>query len=416
MATIKSITARQILNAKGNPAVEATIMLQNGLLVSASTPSGTSVSSYEAKEIHDEDKLHFRGQGVKKAVATISTTISEKLTGMDVTKQQEIDETLLSLDGTPDKHILGANALLPVSLAVARAAALSEGLQLYDYLSRITKTQIKRLPTPLFNEINGGKHALGSLDFQEFMLVPATSQTFSQSLEMGVAVYHNLASILTTNNLSTLVGDEGGFSPKLESNHHGFSLLVEAAESAGVRLGFDAFLGLDAASASFFKDGKYYLRDKPTSLSSSQMVEYYAKLKDEFPLLYIEDGLAEDDWAGWKELMSALSGQLMIVGDDNVSTNPYRLALALEQKAITAVIIKPNQIGTLTETLSVVKSAQENHLKVIVSHRSGETDDDFIADLAVAVQAEYCKFGAPARGERVAKYNRLLAIEKLLTK
>jgi enolase len=413
MANIKSIAAREILDSKGNPTVEVKISLDDGTSGIAACPSGTSVGKYEAVEIRDGDPKRFHGKGVLKAIDHIHTIIAPQLLGMDIASQPEIDRKMIELDGTPEKAKLGANATLPVSMAATKAAAHAHGLPLYKYLKTITNdTSPLKIPTPMFNVINGGKHAGNNLNIQEFLAVPATFKGFSESLQMGVAIYNNLMQVLSKNYLSTLIGDEGGFAPALATNQDALSLLSQAIDMAQLRLGYDVFTGLDCASDTYFSDGSYKLKDRSNQLSASELSAYYDEMVKKFNVLYLEDGCAEDDFAGWKLLNEKISHNCMIVGDDLVATNPGRLQLALDKKAITGVIIKPNQIGSVMETLAVVAMAKEAGLKVIVSHRSGETNDDFIADFGVAVSADYMKCGAPARGERVAKYNRLLEIEK----
>lgn len=415
MAKIKQIFSREILNAKGNPAIETTVILTDGSLGTASSPSGTSVGKYEAVEIRDNDEKKFQGLGVQNAIINIEKIIAPSLLGMDASKQQDIDKKMIALDGTHNKSRLGANATLSVSMAVAKAAARSSVLPLFLYLREFIKKENMplKIPTPAFNIINGGKHALGStLDFQEFLVIPATSKSYYEALNMGTNIYFSLYKLLQTNNLSTLTGDEGGFSPKLATNQDALLLLKQSIEATNLRVGFDVFLGLDAASNSFFSQQKYHIRDKSIALNSKDLISFYETLNKDYHFLYLEDGLSEDDWEGWSQLSLQLSQQTLIVGDDLTVTNPYRLQSALDKKAITGIVIKPNQIGTVIESLAVVEMARQSALKIIVSHRSGETNDDFIADFAVAASADYVKFGAPVRGERVAKYNRLLQIEK----
>ncbi len=414
MAKIKQITAREILNSKGVPTIETTVVLSDGKTGIASIPSGTSIGNYEASELRDRDDKHFLGNGVLKAISNIETIISPNILGMDATKQHEIDKKMIELDGTLNKGRVGANAILSVSVAVAKAAAKSALLPTFLYLREFVNkgNTIVKVPTPIFNILNGGKHAGDNVDFQEYMIIPASSKTFSESLNMSVMLYNALRKVLEQNNLTTLVGDEGGFAPKLQTNKDGLDLLKRSIEATPFRYAFDVFLGLDVAATSFFQEGKYHIRDKTMPLSAEALIEFYEELNKEFHLLYLEDPLAEDDWNGWSKIYTAISEQTLIVGDDLTATNPYRLQMALDKKTITGIIIKPNQIGTVIEALAVVEVARQAGLKIIVSHRSGETNDDFIADFAVAVSADYVKFGAPARGERVAKYNRLLEIEK----
>ncbi len=414
MAKIKQITAREILNAKGMPAVEATVTLSDGKSGTASTPSGTSIGNYEASEIRDHDEKHFQGYGVLKAVSNIQDTIAPALLGMEATKQPEIDKKMIEMDGTQNKGRLGANAILAVSMATAKAAAKSSLLPTFLYLREFIKKENvpMKIPTPAFNILNGGKHAGENVNFQEFMIIPASSKTYSESLNMALVLYGSLKKTLEQNNFTTLIGDEGGFAPKLANNKDGLNLLKQSIETTSFRFGFDVFLGLDAAATGFFNDGRYRIKDRTMPLSSSDMISFYEEINKEFHLLYLEDPLAEDDWNGWSNIYTALSQQTLVVGDDLTATNPYRLQMALDKKAITGIIIKPNQIGTVIESLAVVEIARQSGLKIIVSHRSGETNDDFIADFAVAVSADYIKFGSPVRGERVAKYNRLLEIER----
>ncbi len=416
MAKIKQISSREILNSKGHPTIETSVILSDGAVGIASCPSGTSVSKYEAIEVRDKDNEKFQGLGVQNAILNVENVIAPALIGMEASKQQDIDKKMITLDGTHNKSRLGANAILSVSMAVAKAAARSSVLPLFLYLREMIKKdnlQLK-IPTPAFNILNGGKHAVGSVDFQEFLVIPASSKTFSESLVLGTNVYFSLKKIIETNNLSTLLGDEGGFAPKLATNQDALALIKQAIEQSNLRIGFDAFMGIDAASNSFYNEQKYVVKDKSISMTNRDLISFYQSLNKDYHLLYLEDGLSEDDLEGWSALSASLSRESLIVGDDLTSTNPYRLQVALDKKAITGIIIKPNQIGTVIEALAVVEMARQAGLKIIVSHRSGETNDDFIADFAVAVSADYVKFGAPARGERVAKYNRLLQIEKQL--
>lgn len=416
MAKIKQIVAREILNAKGQPTVEATVILSDGATGIASSPTGTSVGQYEAVDLRDLDPKRYQGLGVLNAVKNIETIIAPVLLGIDATKQQEIDKKMIELDGTLNKSRLGANTTLAVSMAVAKASARSSVLPLFLYLREFVKKENLplKIPTPAFNLINGGKHANGTLDFQEFLVIPATSKIYEDSLRIASDIYNSLRKNIETNNLSTLIGDEGGFSPKLATNQEALLLLERSINSINLRIGFDLFLGLDTAADNFYSEGKYHIRDKTTSLSSKDLVDYYKNIDQQFHLIYLEDGLSEDDWDGWADLSLAIGNQTLIVGDDLTATNPYRLQTALNKRAITGVIIKPNQIGTVIEALAVVEIARLAGLKIIVSHRSGETNDDFIADFAVAASADYVKFGAPVRGERVAKYNRLLQISNQL--
>lgn len=415
MAKIKQIDSIEILDSKGNPTIQTTVVLENGATGKAACPSGTSVGTYEAISLKDNDQNRYHGLGVLKAVDNIKNLIAPKIIGMEGEKQSEIDRAMIELDGTENKSKLGANALLSVSMAVAKASTQSANLPLFLYLREFVKKDNNNLkiPTPAFNIINGGLHAGNNLDFQEFLVIPASSKTYQESLQIGTTIYYLLRQKLKIENMDTLIGDEGGFSPKLPTNQDALSLLKQIINSTSYKYGFDVFLGLDTASNNFYRDKSYHLRDKPSSLSSSDLISFYKDLNNQFNFLYLEDPLHEDDWDNWQKLCSE-SKETIIVGDDLTVTNPYRLQMALNKKAITGIIIKPNQIGTVIEALAVVEVAKAAGIKITVSHRSGETNDDFIADFAVAVSADYVKFGAPARGERVAKYNRLLEIEKII--
>jgi len=416
MAKIKQITAREILNAKGNPTVEATVYLNDGRLGIASCPSGTSVGNYEASELKDHDSDRFDGNGVLNAISNIERVIAPNLIGVEATKQQVVDKIMIDLDGTQNKGKLGANAILSVSMAVAKAAAKSSTLPLFLYLREYVKkenTELK-IPTPLFNILNGGKHAGDNLDFQEFIVTPASSMSYPEGLNKISSIYSALKIVLKQNNLSTLIGDEGGFGPNLQNNKEAFLYIKEAISQKNLRLGFDVFMGLDAAASNFFREQKYRIKDKAMTFSRSDLIAYYEELAKEFQLIYLEDPMAEDDWEGWNQIQTRLGQQTLIVGDDLTATNPYRLQMALDKKTIGGIIIKPNQIGTVIEALAVVEAARSSGLKITVSHRSGETNDSFIADFAVGVSADFVKFGAPVRGERVAKYNRLLEINNQL--
>lgn len=415
MATVKQILAREILNSKGNPAVETTVILSDGASATASCPSGTSVGTYEAIDLKDGDENRFKGLGVLKAVDNVNSVIGPKLVGLEAQDQSHIDKTLIDLDGTKNKAKLGANATLSVSMAICKAAAKSNQTPLFMYIHQfLTKTALK-IPTPLFNLINGGQHASGNLDFQEFFLIPATSKSFEDCILIGSNVTKSLSEILTNNNLNTLVGDEGGFGPKLAKNSEALQLLKDAVDAENVRFGFDVFFGLDAASNSFYDKKNYRLKDRSAPYSAEDLVNYYKDINNTYHLLYLEDPFDEDDWGNWVYLQEQISNTI-VVGDDLTVTNPYRLQTALDKKAIGGVIIKPNQIGTIMETLAVVEIAKSSGLKIIVSHRSAETNEDFIADFAVGIGADYVKFGALQRGERLAKYNRLLYINNQLKK
>lgn len=418
MAKIRKVTAREILDSRGYPAVEATVFLDDGTRATASCPNSKSKGSYEAFELYDNDIKHFAGKGVQKAIANIQDQISPQLVGIDATDQRLVDVTMLQLDGTQAKTKLGANAILPVSIAVARAAAKSSVVPLFLYLRNfITKENLGlKLPTPIFDILNGGVHGGYNSDFQEFTVIPATSKSFDEAMEIGVSVYHHLGELLTKNSLPTTIGDEGGFAPPMATNEDGFSLLTQAISASNLRLGYDVFTGLDAAANNFNIDQKYKIKDKALALSSPEITAFYQDLVKRHHTIYLEDPLAEDDWEGWTDLFSQISQHALVVGDDIIASNPLRLQLAINKHAINALVIKPNQIGTVLETLAVAEIARHAGLKLIIANRSGETNDEFIADLAVAIAADHVKFGAPARGERVAKYNRLMYINEQIKK
>jgi enolase len=418
MATIKQVTARQILDSKGNPAVEATVVLMDGTRASASCPNSNSKGSYEAYELYDNDMKHFQGKGVLKAIATIQDQISPQLVGIDATDQRQVDGIMLQLDGTQAKTKLGANAILPVSTAVAKAAAKSNVVPLYLYLRNFIASDGLglKLPTPIFDIINGGAHGGYNSDFQEFTVIPATSKPFDEAMEVGVSVYHHLGELLTKNSMPTTVGDEGGFAPPMATNEDGFSLLTRAIGASNLRLGYDIFIGLDAAANNIRVDQRYKIKDKPLALSSQEITSFYDDLVKRHHLLYLEDPLSEDDWEGWAGLALQIGQHAMVIGDDITASNPLRLQMAINQHVINGIVIKPNQIGTVIEALAVAEIARHAGLKLIISNRSGETNDDFLADFAVAVAADHVKFGAPARGERVAKYNRLMYINEQIKK
>ncbi len=409
MALIEAIHAREILDSRGNPTVEVEVLLSDGAMGRAGVPSGASTGAFEAVELRDGDKSRYQGKGVLQAVEAVLEVIAPELEGVDATDQRMIDAMMLELDGTPNKAKLGANAILGVSLAVASAAAESAGLPLYRYLGG---PNAHVLPVPLMNILNGGSHADSDVDIQEFMVVPHGAATFSEGLRWGVEVYHNLKSVLQEKGLSTGLGDEGGFAPNLPSNRAALDLILEAIKRAGYEPGKDVALALDVASSEFFKDGAYQFEGK--SLSAEDMSAYYAELVADYPLVSIEDPLDEDDWAGWKTLTDAIGDKVQIVGDDLFVTNPERLSRGVETGTANSLLVKVNQIGSLTETLDAVSMAQRAGFTTITSHRSGETEDTTIADICVATNAGQIKTGAPARSERVAKYNQLLRIEEEL--
>lgn len=387
------------------------MVLDNGGYVVASVPSGASTGTHEALELRDSNPDAYLGLGVLKAVDNVNSVISPKLAGMDPTKQDEIDKKLIEIDGTKNKTKLGANAILSVSVAACKAGAMITATPLYRYINTLEKfPPITRLPAPMFNLINGGLHGTGNLDFQEFHLIPATSKSFPEALKVGVEVYQHLKKILARRGAVHSAGDEGGFTPNLFTNLDAFEVVLEAVRDANYTPGGDIFLGLDVAANSIYKDGKYVIKDRGSPLSTNEMIDFYRSLLDQYRLTAIEDGLFEDDWSGWARLNAELGNKTMIIGDDLLVTNQERLKKAIAEKAANAILIKPNQIGTVTETVDTIKMARDNGWQTIISHRSGETNDTFIADFSVGVSDLYCKFGAPARGERVAKYNRLLAI------
>ncbi len=415
---IHSIIAHEILDSRGNPTIETTVILTSGYRGTMSVPSGASVGKYEAVELRDGDEARFGGMGVLKAVANVTGVIATKLRGMDAANQTLLDETMNTLDGTPDKAHLGANSILSVSLAVAVAVANSQQMPLYRYLnglfSRIHPTKMDRIPTPLFNVINGGKHGAGNLDFQEFFLIPASGKSFHEGLQMGAELYHSLKKILSYRNAVHSVGDEGGFAPNLFTNLDAMEILMEAIRATKYRFGVEVFFGLDVAATHFKTTRGYQIKDRSSALSSREFINYLKDLHSKYRLLVLEDPIEEDDWGSWATMTKELGHDVLVVGDDLLVTNKEKLERAIAERACNAILLKPNQIGTLTEFLAVVGTAKKHDIKCIVSHRSGETCDASIADLAVAVQSEYVKFGAPARGERVAKYNRLLQIESEL--
>jgi len=413
MATIKDVRAREVLDSRGNPTVESEVLLADGTVGVAAVPSGASTGKYEAAELRDGDKRRYRGLGVLKAVEHVNGEIASAIVGVSALNQAVIDQRLIELDGTPNKARLGANAILATSLAVARAGATFRRIPLYRYLGGARANQ---LPVPMLNILNGGKHASGSVDFQEFMIVPLGAGNFHQAMQMSSEVYHSLRRVLEDNRLSTNVGDEGGFAPQLPANEDALRLIMTAIDRAGYKAGQDLFIALDPAASTFYQDGKYVLSREGVTLSPTKLIDYYVKLVSDYPIISIEDGLAEDDWANWSLLTRRLGKKIQIVGDDLYATNIRRLEKGIVQKASNAVLVKVNQIGTLSETLAVIEKAQQADWTTVVSHRSGETEDNTIADLAVASNAEFIKSGAPCRSERLAKYNRLLRIEEELGK
>lgn len=411
MTTIIEIIAREVLDSRGNPTVEVEVTLESGAVGRAIAPSGASTGQFEAVELRDGDKKRFMGKGVLKAVDNINGEIASAIVGADALNQPDIDALLIDLDGTPNKERLGANAILAVSLAVAKAAANTCGLPLYQYLGGVGA---RVLPVPQMNILNGGKHADNSVDIQEFMVMPIGAESFAEGLRMGVEVFHSLKKVLSKRGYSTAVGDEGGFAPNLASNEEALEVIVEAIKAAGYRPREDIGIAIDAAATEFYKDGTYVLEHEKKELSRGEIIEWYAHLADKYPILSLEDGMAEEDWEGWQQLTARLGSKVQIVGDDLLVTNTERISRAIKLKAVNSVLIKLNQIGTLTETLDAIEMSKRAGYTAVISHRSGETEDTTIADLAVAVNAGQIKTGAPSRTDRVAKYNQLLRIEEEL--
>ena len=412
MSSITGLYAREILDSRGNPTIEAEVQLESGAWGRAAVPSGASTGKREAIELRDGDSQRYRGKGVRQAVRNVEETIAPEIEGMDASEQAAVDQALLELDGTPNKSALGANAILAVSLAVARAAADDAGLPLYAYLGGVGA---RLMPVPMLNVLNGGAHADNGIDFQEFMLVPAGAENFSGALRMGAEVFHTLKELLHEKGLSTGVGDEGGFAPNLASNTAALDLFLQAIEKTGYRPAEDMLMALDVAASEFAEPGgRYRLRRENLVLSSEEMIHRYEQLLDRYPIVSIEDGLGEDDVAGWGAMTRKLGGRVQLVGDDVFVTNPAIIQQAIKNRLANAVLVKVNQVGTLTETLEAIELAKRAGYGTVISHRSGETEDTFVADLAVAVNAGQIKTGSVARGERTAKYNQLLRIEEEL--
>jgi enolase len=411
MTEIVDVHAREILDSRGNPTLECEVTCASGSVGRAAVPSGASTGEHEAHELRDGDRGRYGGKGVRNAVENVRSKIAPRLVGMDASDQEALDRLMIELDGTPNKKSLGANAILGVSLAAARAAAVAHGLSLYRYLGGVGA---RTLPVPLMNILNGGAHADSNVDIQEFMVVPWGAPTFAEALRMGAEIFHALKSVLKGRSYFTGVGDEGGFAPSLKSNREALELIAEAIGKAGYKLGGDAVLALDCAASEFFKDGRYVLAGEGKSLDRAGLADLYAAWARDFPIVSIEDGYAEDDWEGWKLLTGRLGAQLQLVGDDLFVTNTERLQRGISEGIANAVLIKVNQIGSLTETLDCVRMAHANGYRSIMSHRSGETEDAFIADLAVACDCGMIKTGSASRSDRMAKYNQLLRIEEEL--
>ena len=408
---ITNVQARQILDSRGNPTVEVDVYLEDGTLGRASVPSGASTGANEAVELRDGDKKVYGGKGVLKAVENVNDTIAPELIDLDATEQVAIDELMIALDGTDTKAKLGANAILGVSLAVAKAAARSLGLPLYRYIGG---TSARQLPVPMMNIMNGGKHADSNVDMQEFMAMPVGAKSFTEALQMGTDVYHALKGVLKARGLATAVGDEGGFAPNLPSNEEAIKVILEAIDKAGYKSGEQIMIAMDPAASEFYDNGSYVLKGEGRTLSGDQMVDYYADLVEKYPIISIEDGLAEDDWTTWRKLTERIGHKVQLVGDDLFVTNTKFLQRGIDSNTANSILVKVNQIGTLTETLAAIELAKQAGYTAVVSHRSGETEDATIADIVVATNAGQIKTGAPARTDRVAKYNQLLRIEESL--
>lgn len=412
MTIINDIYAREILDSRGNPTVEVEVILESGAMGRAAVPSGASTGAYEAVELRDGDKERYMGKGVLQAVDNVNTVIAPEIIGYDALDQVAIDQAMIELDGTPNKGKLGANAILGVSMAVAKAAANALDMPLYKYLGGFNA---KELPVPMMNILNGGKHADNNVDIQEFMVMPVGAPDFAEALRMCAEIFHNLKTVLKSRGLNTAVGDEGGFAPNLKSNEEALEVIIEAITKAGYRPGQDAMLALDVAATELYKDGKYVLEGEGKTKTADEMIEFYEQLVSKYPIISIEDGLSEDDWEGWKKLTEKLGSKIQLVGDDLFVTNTERLNRGIETGTANAILIKVNQIGTLTETFDAIEMAKRAGYTAVVSHRSGETEDATIADIAVATNAGQIKTGAPSRTDRVAKYNQLLRIEEELS-
>lgn len=413
MSGILDIHAREVLDSRGNPTVEVEVVTESGVMGRAIVPSGASTGAHEALELRDGDKSRYLGKGVERAVENVNDLIASELIGLPVDAQTEIDNIMINLDGTENKDKLGANAILGVSLAIARAAASEFGLPLYKYIGGVNA---KVLPVPMMNILNGGEHADNNVDIQEFMILPVSAKTFKEALRVGSEIYHNLKNVLKSKGLSTGVGDEGGFAPNLKSNEEALQVIIEAIEKAGYKAGKDVYLGIDAASTEFYdaNSKKYILKGEGKEFTSEELVNYYKDLCNRYPLISIEDGMSEDDWEGWAMLTKELGEKVQQVGDDLFVTNTKRLRKGIEEGISNSILIKLNQIGTLTETIDAVQMAKQAGFTAVISHRSGESEDAFIADLAVALNTGQIKTGAPARTDRIAKYNELLRIEEEL--
>ena len=411
MQEISKVSAREILDSRGNPTVEVDVHLADGTIGRAAVPSGASTGTHEAVELRDGDRSRFLGKGVLKAVANVTDIIGPAVAGMDAGNQRELDEALINLDGTENKGNLGANSILGVSMAVCRAAAASSGISLFQHLS---DGKAHLLPIPMMNILNGGQHADNNVDIQEFMIFPVGAHSFSEALQMGTETFHHLKTVLKSKGLNTSVGDEGGFAPNLRSNEEALEIILEAAGKTGYSIGSDLVLALDVAASEIHKDGTYHLESEGKVLTADELIDYYAGLVEKYPIVSIEDGLGEDDWDGWQKLNSALGSKIQNVGDDLTVTNGVRLQRAIDEKVMNAILIKLNQVGTVSETIDTIRLASENGLASVVSHRSGETEDTIIADFTVAMGVGQIKTGSASRSDRICKYNQLLRIEEEL--
>jgi enolase len=417
MALISTIRAREIIDSRGFPTIEGKLVMDDGKEVYVTIPSGTSIGKYEAVELRDNDPTRFDGMGVQKAVGYINEVIGPKLKGISPLKQKEIDYWLIKADGTQNKSRLGANTTLTISTLIAKAAAKDQGMHKFKYINELysqlfnDKIELKKVCTPIFDVINGGKHANNNLEFQEFEVIPSSSLSFSDAYRMGVEIFHELKRVLAYRNANISVGEEGGLAPNFSTNLDALEVLNETFIRKNLKAGLDVFFGLDMAASHYYKNGAYVFKDRPKPLKSDEYIEFIKHLTEVYSILFLEDPMEEDDWSGWQKLDQKISDKIYLVGDDLIATNKERLLRAIKEKSCSSVLIKPNQIGTITETLEVVDIARKNDFSYIVSHRSGDTTDSFIADFAVGIQADFVKFGAPSRGERVEKYNRMWEID-----
>ncbi len=418
MAKIKKLYAYEIIDSRGYPTLEGTLVLDDGKAVGSSIPAGTSIGKYEALELRDHDPQRFTGMGVTQAASYINDLLGPKLVGVSPLKQQEIDNWLIKADATKNKSKLGANTCLLVSQLITKAGALDSNLPLFKYINFLynkifnTPLAVQKIPSPIFNVINGGKHANNNLDFQEFQIIPSSSFTFEKAYQVGIELFHELKKVLEYRNASISVGEEGGFTPNFSTNYDALEVIIETITQKKYQLGVDVFLGLDIAASYFYKEGSYYVKDKPHALKITEYLAFLHEMMKKYTFLTLEDPIDQDDWSSWCKLDQEISREVYLIGDDLLSTSKGRLEKAIKDKACSTILIKPNQIGTITETLEIVDIARKNSFNYIFSHRSGETNDSFIADLAVGLQSDFVKFGAPSRGERVAKYNRLWIIER----